>query len=178
MADDRLPCCRRVSIVATRSDKVMSRPPAISFNPCQTSASRLTLVLWPATTIERLTTGDFIAVAKFMRHPHLLQLGDMGTENSCLTVAVKKQIRSVAKITQICAVLVLRYRGRERSGVTNAINSTGAVASTSVSSTASRQKPALHVFGTAGGALGRRIKHGSGRRDRRAPLRHRQRMFR
>ena len=92
------------------SDKVVSRPPAISFNPFQNSSSRLTLVLWPATTIERLTTGDFIDVAKFMRHPHLLQLSDMGTENSCLTMAVKKQIRSVAKITQNFAVLVLRYR--------------------------------------------------------------------
>jgi hypothetical protein len=28
--------------------------------PFQKASSRLTLVLWPATTIERLTTGDFM----------------------------------------------------------------------------------------------------------------------
>src|SRR5215475_14897914 len=60
MADERLPCRRSESIVDTRSDKVMSRPPAISFSPLQNASSRLTLVLWPAITIERLTTGDFI----------------------------------------------------------------------------------------------------------------------
>ena len=37
-----------------------SRPPAISFRPFQNASSRLTLVLCPAMTIERLTTGDFI----------------------------------------------------------------------------------------------------------------------
>src|SRR5712691_3947685 len=60
MADDKLPWRRSESIVETRSDKVMSRPPAISFRPFQNASSRLTLVLWPAMTIERLTTGDFI----------------------------------------------------------------------------------------------------------------------
>src|SRR5215468_3309781 len=61
MADDRLPCCRSESIVATRSDNVMSRPPAISLRTFQKGSSRLTLVLCPAMTMERLTTGDFIA---------------------------------------------------------------------------------------------------------------------
>src|SRR5712692_4629259 len=61
MADERLPCCRSESIAATRSDKVMSRPAAISFSPFQNASSRLTLVLWPAMTMERLTTEDFIA---------------------------------------------------------------------------------------------------------------------
>jgi hypothetical protein len=28
--------------------------------PFQKASSRLTLVLWPATTMERFTTGDFI----------------------------------------------------------------------------------------------------------------------
>src|SRR3977135_4160068 len=37
----------------------MSRSPEISFMPFQNASSRLTLVLWPATTIERFTTGDF-----------------------------------------------------------------------------------------------------------------------
>src|SRR5436190_5235628 len=60
MADDRLPCCRSESIAATRSDNVMSRPPAISLSPFQNASSRLTLVLWPAITMDRLTTGDFI----------------------------------------------------------------------------------------------------------------------
>src|SRR4029077_3165168 len=38
----------------------MFRRPEISFMPFQNASSRLTLVLWPATTIERLTTGDFM----------------------------------------------------------------------------------------------------------------------
>src|SRR6516164_10188189 len=60
MADDRFPWRRSESIAATMSDKVRWRPPAISFSPAQNASSRLTLVLWPATTIERLTTGDFM----------------------------------------------------------------------------------------------------------------------
>src|SRR5512141_418639 len=47
-------------MVATRSDSVISRPVAISFSPCQNASSRLTLVLCPAITIERLTTGELI----------------------------------------------------------------------------------------------------------------------
>src|SRR5882672_5577565 len=42
------------------SDSVSSRPLAISFRPFQNASSRLTLVLWPAMTMERLITGDFI----------------------------------------------------------------------------------------------------------------------
>src|ERR1700704_1586520 len=60
MADDKLPWRRSESIVETRSDKVTSRSSAISFRPFQNASSRLTLVLWPAMTIERLITGDFI----------------------------------------------------------------------------------------------------------------------
>src|SRR5215831_15224359 len=60
MADERLPCRRSWSIAATMSDKVKSRLAAISFNPVQNASSKLTLVLCPAMTIERLTTGDFI----------------------------------------------------------------------------------------------------------------------
>ena len=37
----------------------MSRPAAISFNPFQNASSRLTLVLWPAMTIECLKIADF-----------------------------------------------------------------------------------------------------------------------
>src|ERR1700734_1394840 len=65
MADDRLPCWRSESIAPTRSDKVTRRPTAMSFNPLQNASSRLTLVLWPAMTMERLTTGDFIARLPF-----------------------------------------------------------------------------------------------------------------
>src|ERR1700686_4016352 len=60
MADERLPCRRSWSIAATMSDKVKSRFAAISFNPAHNPFSRLTLVLCPAMTMERLTTGDFI----------------------------------------------------------------------------------------------------------------------
>jgi hypothetical protein len=37
----------------------------MSFRPFQKASSRLTLVLWPAMTIERLTTGDFISFSPF-----------------------------------------------------------------------------------------------------------------
>src|SRR6266511_4088771 len=60
MADDRLPCRRSESIASTSSDNVMFRSRAISFNPFQNASSRLTLVLWSATTTERLTTRDFM----------------------------------------------------------------------------------------------------------------------
>src|SRR4051794_10984987 len=60
MADDRLPCWRSVSIDETRSDKVRLRSSAMSLRPVQNASSRLTLVLWPAITMERLITGDFI----------------------------------------------------------------------------------------------------------------------
>src|SRR5256885_16106030 len=60
MAEERLPCWRLVSISPTSSDSVMSRSTEISFIPFQNASSRLTLVLCPATTIERLTTGDFM----------------------------------------------------------------------------------------------------------------------
>ena len=61
MADERLPCWRSVSMLPTRSDRLTRRVAAISFRPRQNASSRLTLVLCPAMTIERFTTGDFIA---------------------------------------------------------------------------------------------------------------------
>src|SRR5262245_32385390 len=60
MADDRLPWRRSPSIEATSSESVRLRDAAMSFSPLQNASSRLTLVLWPVMTIERLTTGDFI----------------------------------------------------------------------------------------------------------------------
>src|SRR5215467_7488779 len=64
MADDRLPCWRPESIAPTSSDKVMFRPRAISFKPSQNASSRLTLVLWPAATMERLATRDFMTTPR------------------------------------------------------------------------------------------------------------------
>src|SRR5271155_1064245 len=65
MAEDRLPWWRSASMVPTRSDKVIRRFTAISFSAVQNASSRLTLVLWPAMTMERLTTGDFIGPLQF-----------------------------------------------------------------------------------------------------------------
>src|SRR5581483_1385272 len=65
MPDERLPWRRSESIAATSSESVMFRPWAISFSPFQNASSRLTLVLCPAMTIERLTTGDFIGSLHF-----------------------------------------------------------------------------------------------------------------
>ena len=55
----------RCRLPPTRSDNVIAPAPAISFRPCQNASSRLTLVLCPAMTMERLTTGDFIARLPF-----------------------------------------------------------------------------------------------------------------
>src|ERR1700748_1827381 len=62
----------------TNSDKVTFRIEAISFSPFQNACSRLTLVLWPSTIIERLTTSDFMAPSarspyhdtEVVRHPN------------------------------------------------------------------------------------------------------------
>src|ERR1700738_5040412 len=70
MAEERFPCRRPPSMLATRSDSVMLRPEAISFRPFQKASSRLTLVLCPAITIERLTTGDFIDRPPFRCDAH------------------------------------------------------------------------------------------------------------
>src|SRR5262249_25140827 len=60
MVDDKLPWLRSPSMLATRSDSVMPRCVAISLSPLQNASSRLTLVLCPAITMDRLMTGDFI----------------------------------------------------------------------------------------------------------------------
>src|ERR1700730_556729 len=61
MADDRLPFCLSLLIVPASSDVVIFRWSAISLNAFQNVSSRLTLVLRPAITTERLMTDDFIA---------------------------------------------------------------------------------------------------------------------
>src|ERR1700730_4576029 len=60
MADDRFPWCRPESIAVSKSDRVILPDLAISFSDFQNASSRLTLVLWPATTVDRFTTRDFI----------------------------------------------------------------------------------------------------------------------
>src|SRR5262249_11350958 len=56
-----LQCWRLPSITATDSARVMPPSSAISFKLFQNSSSRLTLVLWPAMTIERFEIRDFTA---------------------------------------------------------------------------------------------------------------------
>src|SRR5665213_3733544 len=63
MAEDRLLCWRERSMSATMFDSVTRWLCAMSFKPRQNASSRLTLVLCPASTIERLTMGDFIFVS-------------------------------------------------------------------------------------------------------------------
>src|SRR6266566_9480363 len=70
IAEDRLPCWRAVSISPTSSDSVTPRAAEISFIPVQNASSRLTLVLWPSTTIERFTTGDFMVRLLHVRYHH------------------------------------------------------------------------------------------------------------
>src|SRR5262249_10088306 len=80
MADDRLPCCRSVSILATSPDNVSSRSSAISFSKFQNVSSRLTLVLCPPITIERFAIDDFTA-RPILRIVGIIQFG--GTATSC-----------------------------------------------------------------------------------------------
>jgi hypothetical protein len=63
IAEDRLPFWRVLSISATVFDSVACWAIAISFRPLQNASSRLTLVLCPAITTERLTIEDFMIVA-------------------------------------------------------------------------------------------------------------------
>ena len=51
---------RAPSIAPINSATLCRRACAISFSAVQNASSMLTLVLWPAMTIERLITGDFI----------------------------------------------------------------------------------------------------------------------
>src|ERR1700746_139415 len=75
MAEERFPCRRPPAMLATRSDSVMLRAEAISLRPFQKASSRLTLVLCPAMTIERLTTGDFIDRPPFRGGVHRVRGG-------------------------------------------------------------------------------------------------------
>src|SRR5215470_7719684 len=94
MADDRLPCCRWESIAATKSDNVVWRSPPISFRLFQNASSRLTLVLWPATTTERLVTRDFIKT-----HLPLVENSQHANTKFVPFCGHLKESRTVAKIT-------------------------------------------------------------------------------
>lgn len=58
--DDRLPGLRLASTSEINSVVVIRRDDAISFNASQNSSSRLTLVLLPRNTTDRLRMADFI----------------------------------------------------------------------------------------------------------------------
>src|SRR5262245_9922041 len=72
----------------------MWRSPPISFRLFQNASSRLTLVLWPATTTDRLVTRDFIKTRLLLvensQHPNTKFVPFCGH---------LKESRSVAKIT-------------------------------------------------------------------------------
>jgi hypothetical protein len=74
IAEDRLPCWRVWSILATNADSVACWVCAISFRSSQKASSRLTLVLCPSMTMERLTTEDFIRAPHSPPYLHTLVL--------------------------------------------------------------------------------------------------------
>jgi hypothetical protein len=67
---------RKIALLALRINSAYKArqshkaPAAISFSPFQNASSRLTLVLWPARTIERLTTGDFMKTSPICGRRH------------------------------------------------------------------------------------------------------------
>src|SRR5260370_28924646 len=81
----------------TISDKVRSRPIAISLSPLQKASSRLTLVLWPAITIERLTTGDFITPSVFRVNASELRGGLIERPGDCARSSAAMQIASATE---------------------------------------------------------------------------------
>src|SRR5215472_17003311 len=66
IADERLANSRLVSMAAISWATVSSRSSAICRKLCQNSSSRLMLVLWPATQIERF----LMTVVSMFRPPH------------------------------------------------------------------------------------------------------------
>src|SRR5262249_1157300 len=61
-AEERLPSFRFLSMSATIFDTVAHSACAMSFRTVQNASSRLTLVLCPSITIDRLTIEDFILI--------------------------------------------------------------------------------------------------------------------
>ena len=61
-AEERLPSFRFLSMSATTFDTVTHSACAMSFRTVQNASSRLTLVLCPSITIDRLTIEDFILI--------------------------------------------------------------------------------------------------------------------
>ena len=60
MAEERLLQRRSESMSPTMTDRFRSQSFAISLRPLQNASSRLMLVLWPAMTIDRFMTNDFM----------------------------------------------------------------------------------------------------------------------
>src|SRR5882757_1528748 len=90
MAEDKLPCRRSESIVATSCDKVTLQLPAISFREFQNASSRLTLVLWPTTTIERLTTKDITVSLLGYMPSHCMRSRTARTQDAPLSRATNR----------------------------------------------------------------------------------------
>ena len=65
-AEERLFCCRRASMLPTRSDKVKARFAAIVLEPFQNASSRLTLFLWPSRTDRAFDNRRFHEAPKFV----------------------------------------------------------------------------------------------------------------
>jgi len=61
MADDRFPVPRLLSIEAMSSEMVVLRDTAISLSRVQKASSRLTLVLRPPSTVDRLSTVEIMS---------------------------------------------------------------------------------------------------------------------
>src|SRR3974390_3480988 len=76
MAEDKLLYCRSESMWATRSESVKCFACAISLRAPQNSFSRLTLVRWPAMTIECFTTADSMALLTGGNAPQLACLSE------------------------------------------------------------------------------------------------------
>ena len=103
MADDRLLCCRALSISATTFDSVIRCTYAISLKSFQNGSSRLTLVLCPSITTERLMTGDFMAAPqKFFISIFLMILSDnVGRKLPCEKHFIRDGIQSLGLGTTI-----------------------------------------------------------------------------
>ena len=59
----------------------MLRSPEISFMPFQNASSRLTLVLWPATTIERFPKRFGLDPIRDIRVPYPMNRGGVGARS-------------------------------------------------------------------------------------------------
>jgi hypothetical protein len=70
-----------LTIAIDRGDQLRKGHAALSFKLFQKSSSRLTLVLWPAMTIERFETGDFTTSPPRISHRYYMTVWLFGQEN-------------------------------------------------------------------------------------------------